>query len=79
MNDRVRQGWRWFSCGYADGCGRQWKETCRDAASPSGENCTCGEFIPPDKSEVDPAVTVDTWGNLVKFELAELVPPHEKP
>lgn len=57
----VRQGWRHFRCG---GCGAQWESASRDHASPSGEECECGEWVFPHGSRPDAALEVNEYGNL---------------
>lgn len=55
-------GYRYFRC---DECGKEWREECRDHASPSGSDCGCGGFVHPWNSE--PAdLPVDTFGNLIE-------------
>jgi hypothetical protein len=35
-------GVRYFRC---DECGKEWLDVSRDADSPSGESCDCGEWV----------------------------------
>lgn len=59
----TRQGWRLFTC---DECDRLWSETSRDAASLSGEGCTCGNWCVPIAHKIDETVQVNEYGNLVE-------------
>jgi len=57
-----RHGWRKFECE----CGYKWAEATRDRFSPSGEDCSkCGDWCVPCESWEDPALKVDSCGNLV--------------
>lgn len=62
MNTRtVIPGWRYFSC---EECGHEWREACRDYATPSGSACqNCGEFESPVASEPKPEWPTE-FGNL---------------
>lgn len=64
---KVVQGWRIFYC---DDCGHIWKETSRDAASPSGDTCpNCSHWVTPGDYELDPTIPIDEQtGNLIKNE-----------
>lgn len=62
MSDAPRQGWRWFKCEY---CGIVWRETTRDALSPSVESCPgCNADCRPEKYMVDETIEVDEMRNL---------------
>jgi hypothetical protein len=59
----VAAGWRVFCC---DECGAQWESASRDCASPSGEDCACGNWVSPHESRADEALLVNEYGNLAK-------------
>lgn len=59
----VAAGWRVFRC---DECGAHWESTSRDHASPSGEDCDCGEWVSPHASRADETLVVNEYGNLSK-------------
>lgn len=56
-------GWRVFRC---DACGAQWEAASRDYASPSGEDCACGEWVMPHAFRPDDTLPIDKFGNLIK-------------
>jgi len=57
------QGWRHFHCA---GCEYQWREPCRDHASPSGVCCPkCSVMTTPHQGEEDLTLPIDKSGNLV--------------
>lgn len=63
VTEKCRQGWRYFTC---EDCRYSWRETCRDANSPSGVDCLrCHTHIPPERFVIDATVKVDRMGNLV--------------
>lgn len=60
----ARQGWRRFSC---EECKCVFERACRDASSPSGEDCICGEWLIPIFYKIDESIPVDKFGNLTKL------------
>lgn len=62
MKRLLAAGWRIFHC---DGCGKQWESASRDHASPSGEECDCGEWVSPHDSRADNTLPCNEFGNLI--------------
>jgi len=63
MKRLLAAGWRIFHC---DACGEKWESASRDHASPSGEECPCGEWIFPHESRADETLLRNEYGNLAK-------------
>lgn len=61
-NGSPRAGWRFFLC---NDCGEMWRASTRDFRSPSIDDCSCGNSVPPYAGESDPSLPVDRAGNLI--------------
>lgn len=68
---KTYQGWRYFHC---EKCKFKWRETCRDASTPSGSICPRSKHITsPFKFKLDATVQVDDHKNLSGPTLIEPV------
>jgi hypothetical protein len=63
MQRSLKAGWRIFHC---DTCGEKWESASRDRASPSGEECPCGEWVFPHAARPDDTLLCNEYGNLAK-------------
>ena len=70
MKQLVTAGWRVFRCAE---CGAQWESASRDHASPSGEDCACGEWVSPHESRADDTVPCNEYGNLTQTYMRKFI------
>lgn len=66
-------GWRYFTC---EGCGVSFKESTRDATSPSSSVCAehCGEVVRPFAFEFVWDMPLDSSKNLLESKTVVLCP-----